>query len=408
MPPSTRVLDHLLRSCGSLAIAATLCVAIPGLAFSVAGESPAPSSAPACQAGPDWQTDPMAPGIERVIADGEGHRFDRGRVREVEIGVDGSPLVAQGARVAVVGTTDTIEPRSTDRQAFPRRLSLAPSGELWAAEDSGAPVTLVDGQWQERSAASPAVGASLAVLDDGTVWRVVRGDDGLHRVVWLGESTWQDAAEERPSVLARRGAASYAFAGTPDGRVWLGVDRGPRRGGLAFLEDGVWSTVDDLEAYGVERALNLSVGQDGSLWVLGADLAARPDGALLAHQVDDGWAIFTLPADVPDDGSGAWIGWSPMAGAPLLADDEGRLWASPPGAGLHLLEGETLRRIAAPGLGLGAQDLAADERGCLWAATRRGALYTIDPTLLDPAGSAPASRLAHYHALPPSATGVTR
>ncbi len=387
---------------------AALCIAIPGTAVGDPGESPQPGAASACLAGPDWQAEPIAPGIDRVIADGEGHRFDRGRVREVEIGADGRPLVAQGARVAVVGTTDTIEPRSNDPQAFPRRLSLAPTGELWAAEDGGAAVTLVDGQWRDRSAALRGVGASLSVLDDGTVWWVVRDDDGLHRVVWLGDSTWQDASDERPSVLARQGAASYTFARTSDGRVWLGVDRGTRRGGLASLEDGVWTTMDDLEAYGVERALNLSVGPDGSLWVLGADLAARPDGALLAHQVDDGWAIHPVPVDVPDDGSGAWIGWSPMAGAPLLADDQERVWASPPGAGLYLLEGETLRRIEARGLGLGAQDLAVDGRGCLWVATRRGALYTIDALLLDPPASAAASLLGHYHAVPPSTTGATR
>ena len=83
---------------------------------------------------------------ERVVQPwGEGPHRDLHQLVHCELDVlVGSPLVAQGARVAVVGTTDTIEPRSTDWQAFPRRLSLAPSGELWAAEDSGAPVTLVD------------------------------------------------------------------------------------------------------------------------------------------------------------------------------------------------------------------------------------------------------------------------
>ena len=49
---------------------------------------------------PGLVTEPIAPGVWRILADADGRRFTGGRVREVAAGPDGMLWVAQGRRAA--------------------------------------------------------------------------------------------------------------------------------------------------------------------------------------------------------------------------------------------------------------------------------------------------------------------
>ena len=98
------------------------------------------------------------------------------------------------------------------------------------------------------------------------------------------------------------------------------------------------------------------------------------------------WSSFVVDEATAPTGAQAWSGWSPRTPDPIVVDGQGRVWFSTDELGLMSFDGEVVRRVDAPGLRLGALDLAVGADGALWVASRRGALYRlcIPPATAEP------------------------
>ena len=259
----------------------------------------ATTSPPSPSVGPELVTLPLDDGFARVLADDAGHRFDRGHVREVEVGADGTVWVAVGRRAVRLGTAGAIEPRAGGWRSFPRGLSVDVDGSLWAVEDGGAVVVLEDDRWTQSAdleqpsrparalpaAMSPERLAELGVdppvrvlasapAPDGTVWFIadtsasphVRPAD--HALLHLGADGWEmiDRAAGMPQEGQRAWSALPPASGATivvdhDGRVWFSI----YRLGL-FTFDG--SEFERVEDPGLRLgALDLEIGPHGSIWI---------------------------------------------------------------------------------------------------------------------------------------------
>ena len=257
------------------------------------------TSPPSPSVGPELVTQPLDDGLVRVLADDAGHRFDRGRVREVEVDPDGTVWVAVGRRAVRLGTAGSIEPRAGGWRSFPRGLSLDVDGSLWAVEDGGAVVVLEDDRWVQSAyleqpprparalpeTMSPERLAELRVdgpvrvlasapAPDGTVWFVADTSASAHvrpaerALLHLGVDGWEtiDRAAGMPQEGQRAWSAlppasSATIVVDHEGRVWFSI----YRLGL-FVFDGF--EFERFEVPGLRLgALDLEIGPHGSIWI---------------------------------------------------------------------------------------------------------------------------------------------
>ena len=363
--------------CG-IALAVLASLAVPTGAAGFNSGASAPSPAPACEVPAGLVTTTVGPGVLQVIADDAGHRFDGGRVREVEVGSDGSVVVAQGRRVVVLGEPGAITPRTNGWRSFVRFLHLAPWGELWAMEDGGSAVVAEDGRWVDRSGGLHGPGHSIGALDDGSVWRVARSSNGPNEIVKLDGTGWAPSESAGLEGALGSDVGHYDFARTSDGRVWLGIDRGDRPGGIATYDEEGWRG-DQLGTAEAPRALGLSVGTDGSLWVI-ADRRlhdTRPGEYVLLRHHEGTWSAIGPEQGMPQDKVGAWTDWDPTAPNIIMVDPDGRVWFSVRGIGLYLYDGVDFHRVEVPGSGTGVLDIRVDPDGRAWIVSGRGALYVV-------------------------------
>ena len=250
---------------------------------------------------------PLDDGLVRVLADDAGHRFDRGRVREVEVGPDGTVWVAVGRLAVRLGAAGSIEPRAGGWRSLPRGLSVDVDGSLWAVEDGGAVVVLDDDRWT------------------------------------------QSADLEQPPRPVR----ALPAAMSPERLAELDVD-------------------------GPVRVLASAPAPDGTVWFV-ADTSAsphvRPAEHALLHLGADGWEMIDRAAGMPQEGQRAWSTPPPAAGATIVVDHDGRVWFSIYRLGLFVFDGAEFKRMADPGLRLGALDLDIGPDGSIWIASVTGGLY---------------------------------
>ena len=353
-------------------------LAVPTGAAGIDTGVSAPSHSTACKVQEGLVTRTVGPGVLQVIADEAGHRFDGGRIREVEVGRDGTIVVAQGRRVIVLGEPGAITPRSDGRRSVVRALHLTPWGELWAVEDGGSVVVAEDGHWVDRSGSMRGAGSSIGALDDGSVWRVARSPHGPNEIVKLDGTGWAPSESVGLEESLGGGVGRYDFARTSDGRVWLGIDRGDRPGGIATYDEAGWRG-DQLGTAEAPRALGLSVGTDGSLWVI-ADRRlhdTRPGEYVLLRHHEGTWSAIGPEQGMPQDKVGAWTDWDPTAPNIIMVDPDGRVWFSVRGIGLYLYDGVDFHRVEVPGSGTGVLDIRVDPDGRAWIVSGRGALYVV-------------------------------
>lgn len=281
--------------------ALAVAVALPQLAESV---EPMPTALP------------TADEVARVLADDAGHRLDRGNVREVEVGSDGTVWLAVGGRVLALGTPGSTQPRTRGWEAFPRRLAVQSDGALWAIEDGGEAVVLSEDGWIARGPDLPPAADPLA-LDEAALGqlraagiehapRVVAGvswpDGRRWLVVDVGERSDARPAEHR---LLRSDGSSWTVLGPeqglpqdtrvawtapgPQAPVALTVDH-LGRAWFSLEADGLWLADDD----GIHRvhfpglgsgALDLAATAEGAVWI------ASARGALFRWSPEEGAAL---------------------------------------------------------------------------------------------------------------------
>jgi hypothetical protein len=350
----------------------------PSDAASVNIGSTGPTSSSACEAPEGLVTQSIAPGVLQVIADDAGHRFDRGQIREVEVGSDGTVVVAQGRRVIVLGEPGAIAPRTNGPRSFVRFLHLAPWGELWAVEDGGSAVVAEEGRWVDRSGGMRSAGHSIGALEDGSVWRVARSPGGTNEIVQLEGADWIPAASDDIAESLGAGSGRFDFERTTDGRLWLAIDRGDRPGGFATYDQNGWNG-DVLDPGDTPRVLALTVGPDGSLWAI-ADRKlhdSRPGEYVLLKHHEGIWLAIGPEQGMPSDEANAWTDWDPTVPTVLTVDRAGRVWFSIYGIGLYAFDGAEFSRVELPHARRGVLDLRVAPDGSVWVVSSRGALYVI-------------------------------
>ena len=147
-----------------------------------------------------------------------------------------------------------------------------------------------------------------------------------------------------------------ALAQTPDGYLWLGSERG-----LIRFDGTRFSILTPENTAGLTTAwvTALAAGADGTLWVGtgGGGLVRYRDGVL-------------TPMDLGDAAEG---GLAPNINR-LLLDSRGRLWIGTDGDGLHMRDGDGVRRVGKDQGLLGERVLALAEApgGDVWVGSSGG------------------------------------
>jgi Tectonin domain/Cysteine-rich secretory protein family len=215
------------------------------------------------------------------------------RITEDGQSFGGGPLSWNGTRVAaataaagapwVIGTNDQVtsynaqvaNPQTVDGLAV--RVALGSSGQPWVATLTGGiyrrskgPTSYVDGTWQQL----PGSAQALSIGADGTAWMV-----GVNTSVSTFTPTlnaWNPDPDQAISYFDTASStwkavdgAAKAIAVGPDGQPWTVNSTGSvyrRSKGPTGYADGSWQPLT-----GAPKALTVSVGGDGSAWVIGTD-----------------------------------------------------------------------------------------------------------------------------------------
>ena len=329
---------------------------------------------------PELEVEVIGEGIERVLADSVGHRFDRRPLRDVAIAPDGTVWLVQGRRILQLDQPGSTGPRSDRWQHFVRRIELTPDGELWAVEDGGTVVRLTEGVLEDRSDGRRSTGGSLAAFPDGELGRTVRGEEGLVPVVSTNDgASWQELPSAGLEWLLGPGLARHVLARTDDGRTWIGVDRGPLGGGLAVFDGTAWTPVEVVAGTRDLRVAAVVPGDEGSVWALAQ--VGQPGGQgrhVLIRLHEGGISVLGEEQGMPQDTSLAWISWSPLEPIALAVDARGRVWFSVGDIGVWVYDGDGFERVRTPALRAGALDIEAAADGHVWVVSRAGQLLRLD------------------------------
>lgn len=326
-------------------------------------------------------TEPVAPGVVRVLSDGAGHDLASLGVDDIAVGADGAVWMTASSGLFRLGQPGMAPVRGDPSY---RNLTVANDGTVWAGV--GDPSSY-DG---ERWSSSPGYVARWAVRPDGTVWGVrpdanyfseegreppgfvlSRIEDGRWTTVdlvgWPRRAIGDGSAPYGPGLvatadgslwlIARRGdeALLVRYDGTrwkavetpfdpalhfaaPDGSLWI-IDRreGAKDGRtqLASYRDGAWTRsalrgIPHRTHYGDEDTLRPRVGSDGAVWLRllkdGDGLPERCDG--LARVVGGSWTPFLPGACIAEIALGpygeAWVAtvttWTPPMSRPEPGD----------------------------------------------------------------------------------------
>jgi hypothetical protein len=237
-------------------------------AESVPALAPSPATTPdLLRATPDPSaglvTEPVAPGIVRVLSDGAGHDLASLGVDDIAIGADGAVWMTGTSSLFRLGQPGVAPVRGYSSY---RNLTVADDGTVWVGTSNP---SSYDG---ERWSSAPGDVDWWAVRPDGTVWGV-----------------------------------------RPDASFFGGDEQKPPGFVLSRIEDGRWATVDVVGwprgAIGDASAPygpGLVATADGSLWLI----AHRGDKALLMRYDGTTWDAVETPFDpwwIADGPDGSWV-----------------------------------------------------------------------------------------------------
>lgn len=237
---------------------------------------------------------------------------------------------------------------------------------------------------------------AMAVLPDGHVWASWMSERDTVRLGLFDGQGWTEYAtpDGIESVRGLGYSAGVAdIASTPDGDVWIAIagnwGAGFGNGALVRFDGATWTEVQPFgedPGHRISDVHHLTVAPDGALWALvwmlgdGVTDEERPadfDGSAQALLRFDGESWEAHPSrQVLSDIDASERG---LLEGPIVIDDAGRAWVYlegvVPGHRLIAFDGASttsyldVKKV---------NDLAVDENGSVWAASRDG-LYVITP-----------------------------
>jgi sugar lactone lactonase YvrE len=164
------------------------------------------------------------------------------------------------------GSLTTIEDWADDYDgdAWSRKPAVSPDGDVWLVSE-GRMLLRFDGEGWEAIPGPEgwALGSSLAIGPDGTLWVNDSGDGDVARYDDAGWTTFTDADGVEPWVST---SAYWGYMEPPavaaDGSLWLRRSEGHGCGGTAHYEGTTWTS------YLVGYCINdIAIAPDGSAWL---------------------------------------------------------------------------------------------------------------------------------------------
>jgi hypothetical protein len=331
-------------------------------------------------------TEPVEPGVVRIIGDDAGHDIASTRIKDIAFAPDGAVWMFW-EHVGESGLFQVGDPG-----VFPGLpnndfydLTAAPDGRLWGMEgQAGEPWGLAsfDGHEWTSAPPNPGLGAvkAVEVMSDGTVWAAWDGPV-LGR---LDDGAWTTfSAADEPALVLRDGlwvSPGWAAA-TSDGSLWVALARSePSSHALARFDGETWEPIALLDDGDDAWVGPLAIGPDGSLWAYVEGCAAGDcaygadsDEPHLARFDGQSWTVHSAADGVPRVGThGGWVGV-------MVVGADGTVWVTPTDyRGLMSFDGSTWRRWLASVHSDRFRTLAAAPDGSVWAPTSDGA-YILRP-----------------------------
>jgi streptogramin lyase len=324
-------------------------------------------------------TEEVAPGVLKVVSDGTSREFSDGSIENIAFGPGGAIWMAGIGNVFRVGEPGPFSAGNVRTDD----IAVGPNGVLWAIAHNASTVgSLVDGEWSRTYLGPGIVPKAIEVAGDGTVW--VRGGEELVRVD--GETVTAYPFAEAPFLRtdASHHVSPSDFASTPDGSVWLALNRsGAGSPRIARFDGERWEVMRPLGEGEERHAGPLVVSPDGVLWAYLQGCAdqdcpvasTRRDRSYLARFDGTSWMVFGEADGVQDVGARhVWVGRMAIASdGTVLAEEEVGLARRR----LPSLDGPAQNTWPMKSDGISVHSLSAAPDGSIWAATEEGVFISL-------------------------------
>jgi len=318
-------------------------------------------------------TEEVAPGVLKIVSDGTSHEFTDGSIKSIAFGPDGAIWMSGDHGLFQLGEVGEYTVSGED-------LTVGPDGRLWATLGTTI-ASFADGKWTfERLDVRRVI--ALEVLPDGTVW--ARGTTGLVRVD--GETVTTYPFAEAPDLRTdmSHGVAPSDFASTPDGSVWLALNRsGAGSPRIARFDGERWEVMQPLGEGEERHAGPLAVSPDGVLWAYLQGCADHDcpvagttrERSYLARFDGTSWTVFGETEGVQDVGARhVWAGHMAVAsdGTVLATEEDGLARRRLPS-----LDGPAQNTWPMTIDGVSVHSLSAAPDGSIWVAADEGVFISL-------------------------------
>jgi hypothetical protein len=320
-------------------------------------------------------TSKVAPGVLKIVSDGTSHEFSDGSIKSIAFGPDGAIWMSGDHGLFQLGEVGEVGGYPVSGED----LTVGPDGGLWATRGTSI-ATFADGKWTFTRTDTRV--SALEVLPDGTVW--ARGETGLVRLDGGTVTAYPFAEAPFLRADASHSVGPSDFALTPDGSVWLALNRsGPGSPRIARFDGERWEVMQPLGEGEERHAGPLAVSPDGVLWAYLQGCAdhdcpvtdATRERSYLARFDGTSWTVFGEADGVHDVGARhVWAGRIAVAsdGTVLATEEDGLARRRLPS-----LDGPAQNTWPMTIDGISVHSLSAAPDGSIWAATEEGGFISV-------------------------------